>query len=378
MAGLYFHIPYCRAKCDYCDFFSVADAQLSLDDYVRLLLRQVSLEGGQPAPAGPLDTVFFGGGTPSLLAPEAVARLLAAVDRRWGLAAGAEISLEANPGSVSGGTLAGYRAAGINRLSLGVQSFSPGALEQLGRRHTVAQADRALEEAREAGFDNLSVDLMNGLPGQTLAELDQELARLLAWQPEHVSCYGLTVEPGTLLARRRELEGIELPGEEQAERFFRRVHAVLEAAGYHHYEISNFARPGRDCRHNLGYWRRQSCLALGAGAHGFDARGWGRRLAAPADLAAYAASLELGRDPLVLLEAYDRQGAMSETLYLGLRTAEGVAEAGFVERFGCGVAEAFPEALSRLGERLVRKAGRWRFDLAGWLLFDHLILPFLQ
>ena len=375
MAGLYFHIPYCRTKCAYCDFFSVADALLPLCDYVALLHTHLELATFQSP--DPLASVFFGGGTPSLLDPQAVAGLLAAAERRFGFAPGVEISLEANPGTVTPASLAGYRAAGVNRLSLGLQSLDDGSLAFLGRGHSAAQGRQALDWARRAGFDNLSCDLIFGLPGETEASLAAELRGLLDLAPEHLSCYGLTIEPGTPLATRQQ-QGEFLPTDEG--RFaagYRQIDAALGAAGLGHYEVSNFARPGRECRHNLGYWQRHSVLGLGAGAHSFAAEGWGRRLAVAADLVGYAAALRAGQDPAAELERFDRQGAMAETLYLGLRTATGIDAAAFQEQFGTDVATAFPAALRRCAGRLSLRHGRWAFDLDGWLLYDHLISAFL-
>lgn len=377
MAGLYLHIPYCRSKCAYCDFFSLADAALPLADYVGLLHRHLQLCAAREPNSGPLDTIFFGGGTPSLLEPAAVAGLLTAADGLWGIAAGAEVSLEANPGTLSPQALAGYRAAGVNRLSLGLQALDDDALAWLGRGHRAAEGRQAIEWARRAGFDNLSCDLIFARPGQDAAALEAELSALLELAPEHLSCYGLTVEEGTPLAARQAAGSFALPEEETFAALYRQLHATLAAAGFEHYEISNFARPGRECRHNLGYWQRRDCLAVGAGAHGFAASGWGRRYAAAPDLGAFAAALAAGFDPAVELEVFDRREALAETLYLGLRTAAGVDEAAFAARFGCGVAAACPAAVERCRGRLTRSAGRWHFDLEGWLLYDHLITAFL-
>lgn len=374
-SGLYIHVPFCRRKCDYCDFFSLPVADGVPADYPGLLLEQLRLTA--PVWPGPLTTVFFGGGTPSLLEPAAVARLIDAAAARFGLAGDAEISLEANPGTVDPERLRAFHTAGVNRLSLGIQSFSDRQLVALGRLHDRRTALRAVEQARRAGFDNLALDLIFALPGQTAADLEREMGMLLSLAPEHVSCYGLSVEEGTPLAARHRHKPLALPDEERFAELYSLAAERLGAAGYRHYEISNHARPGFECRHNLGYWRRRSCLGLGPGAHSFRADGWGERLAIPPDLERYAAELRSGREPSVSLECFDRSGAMAETLYLGLRTADGVADTAFRERFGCSVAEAFPVALRQAGARLTLIDGRWRFDRAGWLLYDHLITPFL-
>lgn len=325
----------------------------------------------------PFDTVFFGGGTPSLLPAEGIAAVLTALRANGALATDAEISLEANPGTVDESSLAAFRAAGINRLSLGIQSLSPENLRFLGRIHTSDQAGKAIGWARAAGFSNISCDLMFALPGQTVAALRNEIEAFLALAPDHLSCYGLSVEEDTLFYHLHRSGGLPLPGEDLFRELYLELHAQLLGAGFRHYEISNFARTGAECRHNLHYWRRHPYLGIGAGAHSFLDRGWGERQAVPADLGGFAAALARGEDPAETLEVFDRSGAMAETLYLGLRTAGGVAESEFRARFGTGVAEVFPAAVRRSGDRLRHADGHWCLDLEGWLLYDHLISAFL-
>ena len=375
--SLYLHIPFCLRKCSYCDFFSVPVADSSdLDEYVDLLRRQLALAANAGHWQGPFASVFFGGGTPSLLSPAQIADILDSAERLFGFQGEAEISLEANPGTVSPGSLAGYRTAGINRLSLGAQSFSASALRRLGRPHTATDSLRAMRQARQAGFDNLSCDLMFALPGQQLEDVHEDLLRALESQPEHFSCYGLTAEPGTPLGAAVQKGSLALPDDEFYADAFLTLHTELESAGYEHYEIANYARPGFPCRHNLGYWDRQPSLGLGAGAHSFLAAGWGERRAAADDLEAYREDLRAGRDPAVKIEEFDRQGAMRETLYLGLRTRQGVDDDHFRATFGQGVADAFPEAVRELAGHLRKTAGRWRLRPADWLLFDRLALAF--
>lgn len=378
MTGLYLHVPFCLRKCPYCDFFSTdRHTPVQIDEYVGLLIRQMELAALSEQWRGPLTSIFFGGGTPSLLTPEQVDRIITSATCRFGLSSDVEISLEANPGTVTLAALTGYRAAGVNRLSLGVQSLNETNLRRLGRIHSPAEALLAIRLARRAGFDNLSCDLIFAQPGQTTARLEEELSRLLDESPEHLSCYGLTVEEGTPYHLRQIRGALWLPDENVYAEQFVALHRRLTEAGFEHYEISNHARPGRACRHNLGYWRRQSCLGLGAGAHSFSDCEWGTRLAVAADLDRYRQLLEQGCDPAVILETFDRRGAMAETMYLGLRTAAGVAEADFAARFGESLATAFGPALQRLSGYRCEAQGRWRLSPEGWLLFDHLILPFL-
>jgi oxygen-independent coproporphyrinogen-3 oxidase len=376
MAGLYLHIPFCRRKCPYCDFFSVGDGDPHFAGYPGSLHQHLDWAAGQNW-QGPFDSVYFGGGTPSLLAPETVGALLEAVAQRFGLSTDVEITLEANPGTVTAEKLVGFRAAGVNRLSLGLQSLDPGQLTTLGRLHGREEGLQAVKWARQAGFTNFSLDLIFALPGQSLAELGREIDGYLDLAPEHLSCYGLTAEPETpldLLVQRGE---VTLPDGDLYAEAFLLLHERLTANGYDHYEIANYARPGKACRHNLGYWARRPYLGIGAGAHSFCAGDWGERWAVPADLGNYAATLQRHQEPAECLERFDRAGAMSETLYLGLRTRAGVSAASFHETFGCTLTEAYPAAVGRLTPWLVREEGRWRLSVAGWLLYDRLIQEFL-
>jgi len=372
--GLYLHIPFCRSKCSYCDFYSLVDADGALlQAYPALLRHQLQLAAADWQ--GPLASVFFGGGTPSLLPAREIAEILATAEHCFGFSPQIEISLEANPGTVTLEELVELHSAGINRLSLGAQATDDESLAALGRSHTHVETLAAVAAARSAGFANLGLDLIYGRPGPS--RLEDDLDRLLALEPQHLSCYALTVEAGTPLAREEAAGRFVAAPEERVAEEYHRLHERLTTAGYEHYEISNFARPGYACRHNRAYWERHAYLGLGAGAHSFRAAGWGERLAVPADLEGYRRRLASGADPAVSLEVFDRSGAMSETLYLGLRTAAGVSEAAFAERFGVGVAAAFPAAMARCGERLRLVDGCWRFDLDGWLLYDHLIAHFL-
>jgi len=375
MNGLYLHIPFCSRKCPYCDFFSLVGDDRQLADYVALLQRELGLYAGSGM--GPFETLFFGGGTPSRLTPEQVADLLSSISQLFGLTPGAELTLEANPGTLDAIRLAGYRRAGINRLSLGVQSFDDRMLTVLGRSHSAAQARKAFTDARRVGFDNLSCDLIFALPDQQLADLDREIDALLALGPEHISAYALTLEEGTPFHLRHQQQPLALPDDEQGAAFFLHLDARLSSAGYRHYEISNYALPGHECRHNLATWHRQGYLGIGAGAHSFDPAEFGSRRANPADLAVWRAALETGRNPAETLERFDRRGAMCETLYLGLRTAEGVDARRFRSRFGTPLEEVFGNARRRCAEHLLVEPDRWRFTPQGWLLYDHLIQHFL-
>lgn len=374
--GLYLHTPFCCSKCPYCDFFSIVPKKKEeVDAYPALLVQE--LRQTEKEWQGPLTSIFFGGGTPSLLPVQGIREILDSARATFGFAAAIEISLEANPGTITPRYLADLRRAGVNRLSLGIQTLADEDLARLGRVHSRQDSLDAIAAARQAGFDNLSLDLIYSRPEQDLDKLRAEIAQLLALQPQHLSCYGLTVEEGTPFAQMEKAGTLTLPNEEAAAAAYLCVHEELTKAGFSHYEISNFARPGFECRHNLGYWRRQPYLGLGAGAHSLRGYGWGERLSAPPDLDLYRQRLAAGTATAESIEVCDQQLAMAETLYLGLRTVEGVSDVSFSQRFGRSIAEVFPVAIARCGERLHLDNGRWHFDLEGWLLYDHLITNFL-
>ena len=376
MTGLYLHIPFCKRKCSYCDFYSLETFETEIQDYPDLLkqhLAWVAQQGGKKR----IDTIYFGGGTPSLLPPETVASILQAINHHFDVTKNAEITLEANPGTVSEPRLAGYRTAGINRLSLGLQSCNDKQLINLGRLHTRHEGVSAYKSARNAGFDNISLDLMFALPGQTFVELEEDLRIYLELAPEHLSCYGLTAEPHTPMQKRVTSGELILPDEEFYADAFLLIHEQLTGANYEHYEIANYARNGFMSRHNLGYWQRRACLSIGAGSHSFHNEQWGSRWEVPADLATYRQALQTGQEPSQCLETFDHKSALSETIYLALRTRRGITDDELQRRFGCTLLDAFPEAVAASSQWLENDAGRWSLTPSGWLLFDRLILPFL-
>lgn len=262
--SLYIHLPWCVRKCPYCDFNSYElKASLAEQGYVQALIGDLAWEGRR-CDGRTVDSIFFGGGTPSLFSAGAVADVLEAAARHLRLAGDAEITLEANPGTFDEARFAGFRRAGVNRLSLGVQSFDDARLGAIGRIHSGGEAQRAFHGARAAGFDNINVDLMYGLPDQTVEQAVDDLRAALRLQPEHISHYQLTLEPQTPFYHRRPA----LPDEEAQWAMQVRCQTLLAAAGYAQYEVSAYARPGRQCRHNLNYWRFGDYLGVGAGAHG--------------------------------------------------------------------------------------------------------------
>lgn len=320
--GCYLHVPFCVARCPYCAFPTAPlDAEV-LRRYLRALDRELALLATLPWAAHVvLDTVFFGGGTPSLLAPEALAAILERLRAGFRLVPGAEITVECNPESVSLTRLAEYRSAGVTRLSLGLQSLDDRVLKTIGREHTAAQARAAWEAARLAGFTNVSVDLMYGLPGLTLEGWRRTVGEVLAWEPEHLSAYALTLDPESCWGA----TGVTgLPEDDLVVAQYWWLARAAAERGYEHYEISNYARPGFRSRHNLRYWRRAEYLAAGPGAAGFvgDLRWVNARATAR-----YCSLVEAGRLPAESWERLTPRQALAERLILGLRTAEGVPTA---------------------------------------------------
>lgn len=361
-ASLYFHIPFCHTRCYYCDFNTYAGLLPLREPYVRALLTEIALAGEMARqPDGTprrTRTIFFGGGTPSLLTVEQIKRLLQASRKAFAIDPDAEISLEANPGTLSQGQLQGLRTAGINRLSLGAQSFDAGLLKTLGRIHTPEEIIQAVHAARQAGFRSLNLDFMFGLPDQTMHQWQETLAQALALRPEHLSLYSLIIEEGTPFFDWT-AEGRITPGDEDlCADMYEYADEHLRAAGYENYEISNWSLPGHQCQHNLTYWHNLPYLGLGAGAHSFFA---GKRFSDIRDPQAYIRQLKQRQWPLAESTKISRIEEMTETAFLGLRTADGLHLPTFEERFG----ESF-DAFT--GERLhtVEAAGLLtRAD--GWL-----------
>ena len=290
--GLYLHIPFCQTKCPYCDFNTYQGIEEQMDGFTAALAGELALWGaalGRP----PAATLFFGGGTPSYLPDGAIGGLLAAVRRAFAVAADAEITVEANPGDLTAARCESLLRQGVNRLSIGVQSMDNALLQLLGRRHTAAQAAAALTEARRAGFGNINLDLMYGLPQQTLAQWRETLAAITALAPEHLSLYALTLEEGTPMHRWAAEGKIAPPDPDLAADMYQQARETLAAGGYRHYEISNWAQPQRECAHNLVYWRNGPYLGVGPGAHSHlgDYRFWTQR-----PPRAYAAAVEQWRN----------------------------------------------------------------------------------
>jgi oxygen-independent coproporphyrinogen-3 oxidase len=379
--GVYIHFPFCLSKCAYCDFDSLPlEAAGGLDAALRYLdainieldLRAASSEFHR----APVATIYLGGGTPTILPPERLAAFLARLRARFPIAPDAEITVEANPGTVDRANISALLEAGVNRFSLGVQSFSDSVLQTLGRAHTAAEAAQAIADLRAAGCTNLNLDLIYCIPHQTLTDWQDTLHQALAAQPEHISAYGLSVEDGTPLAADIESGRLPDPDEELYAEMYDTAAATLLAADYQHYEISNFARPGLHCRHNRRYWANAEYLGLGASAHSY--RG-GLRWNNLHDPAIYTEWLTRGILPVARAEALSAERRLGETLMLGLRCAEGVVEEQVAADCGLAPREVFEKEIQLLCDQglLIAEDGALRIPREKWLISNEALSHFV-
>lgn len=377
---LYVHVPFCRLVCAYCDFVTVGGRAADIPRYVQALVRELEL---RPAP-GRLRTVYFGGGTPSLLDGGQIGRVLEVARRRWSTAAIDEVTVEANPSGRETPDWAGLGAAGVTRISLGVQSLLDADLEALARGHTAAEGRAAYRAARAAGFDNVSIDLIYGIPGQSLPGWQSGLEAAIELGPDHISCYALQLalepdewaappRPGALRWRdrmaARQDEGL-------AAEQYRHAELLLAAAGYRHYELSSWARPGRESRHNGAYWARRRYTGIGAGAHSYDGRS--RRSWNTRELDRYLEALEGGERPPAEGETLDAAARAFEAVALGLRRVDGLSRRAFAAEFGSDPVARFPGAVaaSRRSGLLEVEGDRLRLSPGGRLLATEVLLGF--
>ena len=353
--GIYIHIPFCVQKCRYCDFTSYAQIGEELKNrYIKSLLNQIQqMATGRCAASLPsfggrtVDSIFFGGGTPSLLSPAQLGEIMTELRCHFVLTDDCEITMEANPGTVSLETLQGYRNLGFNRISFGVQSMEPEILKTLGRIHGPEEAAESVRLAREAGFENLNLDLMFGIPGQTLEQWKSTLTKITDLKPEHISFYSLQVEEGTPIYNEIKFGRLEPLTDEEDREMYHAGLEYLRDQGYHQYEISNGAKPGKECRHNIKYWTLSDYVGFGVSAHGFVD---GVRYSLGDDILDYVEALERGESPVVWIHKNEWEDSASEFMFTGLRLAQGVDLDEFEERFGMSVETMYSEILTELEE----------------------------
>lgn len=368
---LYLHIPFCVKKCDYCDFLSFPADLRTQVKYVHAMLEEIRFFGAKLS-GYPVSTIYVGGGTPSWLDEELLTSLLRQVRESFAVEDGAECTVECNPGTVTAGKLRAYAQAGVNRLSVGLQSADAEELKLLGRIHTFAQFLKTYELARNAGFSNINVDLMSGIPYQRAEVFAETLQQVIRLKPEHISAYALIVEKGTPFYERYKFDAVRqeagistqvLPNEDECYRIYKLTQRVLGKAGYERYEISNYAKPGHACRHNTGYWTRENYLGLGIGAASMIEN---VRFSNTRDIYTY---MENCRHLEALTEedygavALGRKEQMEEFMFLGLRMIRGVARAEFEETFGMPPEAVYRDAMEDLKEQGLLTAAEGRICL---------------
>ena len=377
---LYIHIPYCRQKCRYCDFASWAGQESTMAAYVDALLREADAMAPN-AKGAPIQTVFIGGGTPSTLPAELLHKLLRGLHARFDIPDGVEFTSEANPGTLTPQWLEAAISGGVNRISMGMQAAQSDLLRMLGRIHTHSDVVESAALARRMGIDNLSVDLMFGLPGQTPDMWQESLHAALALDVEHISCYGLIPEDGTPLKRDLDAGRLALPDEADERRMYDDALRMLADHGYRQYEISNFARPGRECRHNIGYWTRTPYIGLGASAASFlPTKSGGLRLTNPASIRDYLAMADeqawRRRERVSLLP----EDARFESLMLGLRMTRGVSEQAFANMHGLSLDEYCGGILRQQEVRglLLHRDGRWALTRRGMDVQNAILVEIME
>lgn len=373
--GIYVHIPFCRSKCEYCDFYSLGGGRNkeAMGKYLAAVCQHVK-ESAVLAPDYVVDTVYFGGGTPSFFGAEGLSRILSEITRRFNMDKHPEISLEANPDSVTVRDLTRLRRGGFNRISLGVQSDNDVMLKKLGRPHDYQQAKYAVSAARRAGFENVSVDLMYGLPGQKLQDWRETLKNVLDLEPEHISCYGLKVEEGTPLWEYQDCANLP-DDDDQADMYLAAVE-TLEKAGLHQYEISNFARSGFSCRHNLKYWLGDEYLSFGPSAASNFA---GKRFTVQRDLQGYISGMSNGGVVLSECETIPVREQAGEYVMLRLRTTYGIEQEEYEKSFLLPFAPLEKLLQKYAKERLARQEqGRWRLTPRGFLVSNAILVELLD
>ena len=372
--GIYIHIPFCRSKCGYCDFYSLpceACPDTLMQRYVQAVCAHIR-ECGSLAPGHKVDTIYFGGGTPSFLGSAGLSTILAAVRRAFDVDSAAEITFEANPDSVTDKLLQRLRNEGFNRVSLGIQTDDDRLLHTIGRPHTFYQAKEAVEKIRRAGFNNLSVDLIYGLPGQTMAGWKQTVNNLLDLQPEHISCYGLKLEEGTPLCINQ--DRYQFPDDDdQADMYLAAVDIITDR-GFRQYEISNFARKGLYSRHNMKYWMGNEYLGFGPSASSDFA---GKRFTMVRDIEAYIDGIRTGGEVIEEMEDIPNRERAGEYIMLRLRTLNGISGEDYERRFRLPFAPLEASLEKQIGYAVKSPDGRWRLTPKGYLISNTIISDLL-
>ncbi|MBT5868736.1 MAG: radical SAM family heme chaperone HemW [Nitrospinaceae bacterium] len=373
--GLYLHIPYCLHKCGYCDFNSHPENQAEAEVYISALLAEID-HYAVKLKEKKVPTVFFGGGTPTILPPDHLDKILGRVKNRFDLTQNCEISIEANPATVECETLEQIRLSGFNRISIGVQSFDAEELKLLERVHNQEEIHTTVDRARQAGFNNLSLDLMFSLPGQSPEKWKSHLQQAVNKKPDHLSAYGLTIEPATSFFKMQERGLLQLPHEDIQLEMLETTIGFLQSAGYEHYEISNYAKSGYECQHNLNYWNNGEYLGLGAGASSYLNGERFKNINLPSR---YIREVQVGGTAVESTERLEPLHAMGETIMLGLRQLKGISIENFENRFQVSFNTVYGKVLAPLlEERLITlNQNRMALSRKGLFIADSVILKFL-
>ncbi len=369
--GLYFHIPFCPYRCHYCDFLSFAKHEEEIPAYVKALVSDLKFFS-ESCRDYEIRTIFLGGGTPSLLSAQQIEAILSAVQTFFHTSCALEITVESNPGTITFEKLSSYLSLGVNRLSFGVQALQNHHLKRMGRIHTAEEAEQGFNLARKAGFQNINTDLIFGLPNQTLEEWENTLGQVLQWAPEHISMYGLQIEEGTPFSTDHKQGILTLPGEEIEASMYEKGIEFLREQGYDQYEISNFAKPGFECRHNLIYWMNEEYLGIGLGAVSYlnKKRFWMTR-----NLLKYLK----GEERAIGEEVLPVEKEMGETMMLGLRLLQGVSNLSFFNRFGKKIQDVYKKQISKYSPSglLEWKNENLCLSLSGMMIANEIIQDFI-
>lgn len=377
MRGMYIHIPFCHQICHYCDFNKVFFKNQPVDEYIEALGKELQYMKEEGISFEKLETVFIGGGTPTSLSAQQLERLLMIIRKYVHVDQLIEFTTEANPDELTTDKLAVLKAGGINRLSLGVQSFDEDLLKQIGRTHNPEDPVRVIQEARAIGFDNISIDLMYALPNHTIETWQHTLTKAFELNLEHFSGYSLIVEPKTVFYNLMNKGKLPLPGEDIEAEMLDMLIEQMEAHGYHQYEISNFAKPGKASVHNLLYWQNEEYAGVGAGAHGYLN---GVRYSNIGPISHYMKAVEEGKRPILQTHTVTKTEAMEEEMFLGLRKVDGVSSAHFEEKFQCSLKEVYGEELKLLIDRalLYEEDGYYKLTKVGLFRGNEVFQQFLK
>jgi len=372
-SGIYIHMPFCKVKCMYCDFYSVADKDEAIPTFFEALIKEIEICETDTSD-WIIDTIFIGGGTPSLMTPYQLQSLIKALDKKFDLTHVSEFTLEANPGEAPLERLKSFRALGVNRISMGVQSLQPSLLQFLTRIHGPEEVFKTFDTARQAGFENINCDLIFSIPNQTMKIWENDLKRILDLGPEHMSCYSLTVEKGTQLYQYVNRGKVKMPNDDQSAAYYRWAQSTMADYGYRQYEISNWSKPKLECNHNFHYWEIDPYLAFGPSAHGFDGKS---RFSNINDLDSYINKLVKGDSPLQHIEKLTRKNYTNELIGFGLRINKGINLENISKKFKTKFDQRIVDIKYKWGKYLIQEGNRLRLTEEGYAFADAIAVDLL-